>query len=614
MSATRADQKKLFTVRTYAADLDANRDKSAGAPQPKSKTPAPTSVPEKKPTAAVSATPLVSTTTNIRAAAKNTTIETKTVPATENPPFHAFQKPGPRKAPVVKVATDTPTFDKAALTAAAGKQTVSTLTAPSHGVLVGDAAKDAQTATIITDTKHKRFSLTRSLSESLTSWVEDKKDTITGKKKPKYSVPQADRRKGVIQKATSMTGRASTADHAQVLERLRNNKKNVPVPLVKPPTVLTPSAPTWEDEHSSDTPATVSPTSHTAPPAVPSEKLTAPPVPIQPVSAPTHTPAHSTVAAAVPIVAPELVTVIPPVQIVVEPKPTPVRIETPKPIAPIVPSIPVYQPTPPVAPPVVSVPEPEPIIEDPQTMPEPEPTPPIKVITPTLPRKQKEQTLLESWLADTNRIVLGGGVMMVGVVILWVLTTSIGPSIFSRTNSDIVTVPPLFAASVQKPIPLISVSRDDVLQSLRGINTTTESLIEGELIIATSSAPLGASDLFSALEINVPIGFTAAISRVTVGSYRQEPWLALNVADEATALGGMLTWETTMSRDLSDWFGTTPTETQFTDDTFNGIDVRILRDSNGAIAIIYGFIQPNVMVIVTSENTFLNLVPRERGN
>ncbi len=613
MSVPPKEPKKMFTVRTFAADLEANRGKLESPKKGKKEISVLPKKESKKEEASIAPVANVKTVpikvgSGYRSDAQ---VVTKTLPqhSTEIPPFHSFQKPGPRKAPVVKVGSDTTTFNKTDLKAAASKHTASTLTTPSHDVLVGDAAKDADTATIITDTKHKRFSLSRSLRDSLSSWVEDKKDIITGKKKPKYSVPQADRRKGVIQKATSMTGRASTADHAQVLERLRSNKKNNPIPTSASTVSKTAVKPSWENDRAteyktvtaevvtvSEIPVTTHKTVHN--PSV----VTPPPELITTPHTHTHTTTESTAVAAPHSPEPTIVTPkVEPVPLTVAPPAE----KPPKKIAPITPTIPTYQ-IPRVAPPTPIPPViPTQTIE---TTPELPPTPPTKVVTPVIPKKSLPLANLETWFADTNRIVLAGGGLIVSLVLVWGIINIGSPLEFFTSTEKTATVPPLFSMSTQENIFLSSLSRTQILMTLSTPSSEEVSLIEYQLVSASSSETLTGSELFTNLEIKVPIAFTAGIVRATPGRYRNEPWLALQVVDKSTGLGGMLTWEKNLSRDLSPWFGEALDNTSFRDGSIQGLDIRILTDTTGKERIVYGFIQPQILLIATSENTFLNLM------
>lgn len=100
-------------------------------------------------------------------------------------------------------------------------------------------------AVIITDTKRKRFSFTQAVKTSLIDWWNDRQATARKNKVPKYTIPEADRRKGVIQKATVKTGRTSSADHAAVISRIKATKTIPHEPLVRP-AVTEPTIPAWE--------------------------------------------------------------------------------------------------------------------------------------------------------------------------------------------------------------------------------------------------------------------------------------------------------------------------------------------------------------------------------
>jgi len=93
--------------------------------------------------------------------------------------------------------------------------------------LTASSTRDATyAATIITDNKRKRFKLGSALVESVNHWWQAQKRDYTERKKPKYTVPVVDRRKGVIEKATLTSAGATTHDHHEIVARLRAQKGN----------------------------------------------------------------------------------------------------------------------------------------------------------------------------------------------------------------------------------------------------------------------------------------------------------------------------------------------------------------------------------------------------
>ena len=88
-------------------------------------------------------------------------------------------------------------------------------------IYIKDNGENAGGATIITDTKKDRFKLFPAIGESLKGWFKELQKNREEKKKPKYTVPETTRRKGVIQRATSQTGKIATADHDSLQEKIR---------------------------------------------------------------------------------------------------------------------------------------------------------------------------------------------------------------------------------------------------------------------------------------------------------------------------------------------------------------------------------------------------------
>jgi len=96
---------------------------------------------------------------------------------------------------------------------------------PESTVSIEASNEDASSATIITDTKKDRFKLFPAITNSIKKWIENYKLEQKNKKAPKYTVPETARRKGVIQKATSQTGRSTSADHETIQDRIKKREE-----------------------------------------------------------------------------------------------------------------------------------------------------------------------------------------------------------------------------------------------------------------------------------------------------------------------------------------------------------------------------------------------------
>ncbi len=105
------------------------------------------------------------------------------------------------------------------------------------------ATRDASyPATIITDKKRRRFSLTKAMSDALSDWWQKTARDVQKRKTPTYSVPVAERRKGVVATATTITGRVTTTDHKEIVARIKTEPSTQAEPTKEPHPPTLPSA------------------------------------------------------------------------------------------------------------------------------------------------------------------------------------------------------------------------------------------------------------------------------------------------------------------------------------------------------------------------------------
>jgi hypothetical protein len=88
--------------------------------------------------------------------------------------------------------------------------------------------EDAASATVITDTKKNRFNLFSAISSSISNWFSNRRQNKKLKAVPKYSVPDISHRKGVIQRATSTTGKSVASDFSQIHSRIKQRPEPIP--------------------------------------------------------------------------------------------------------------------------------------------------------------------------------------------------------------------------------------------------------------------------------------------------------------------------------------------------------------------------------------------------
>jgi len=198
------NQKITARIRTFASDLDAhrqNRDSSGDVTKTKKETVIASSEVSKKQETSVTKTHAKKTESkphpieHFEVKAKETPETPKHIPA-----FHELQKQ------VSKMQAE-----------------------PANRVEGENYSSAVRTnigfdATVITDTKKNRQNLLLEIKKSLSSWFK----AVTKPKKskvPKYSVPEANHRKGVIQKATTKTGSIFTADSDTLKEQIRKRQR-----------------------------------------------------------------------------------------------------------------------------------------------------------------------------------------------------------------------------------------------------------------------------------------------------------------------------------------------------------------------------------------------------
>ncbi len=128
---------------------------------------------------------------------------------------------------------------------------------------------------------------------------------------------------------------------------------------------------------------------------------------------------------------------------------------------------------------------------------------------------------------------------------------------------------------------------------------------------------LSAPEFLAAIGARVSAEFVRALrDEFTVGTHvfdGNQPFIVLTTDLYENAFSGMLDWEATMSEDLEPFFGpavrsTTTAETRvggvFQNKILKNQDVRILTDSAGKTALLYGFRDRRTIIVTTNENTW----------
>jgi hypothetical protein len=227
------DKPALPALRTYAHDLETERARHGLPPV------APTSKPTDTVAMRAPATAAIKSVTPPPPPIPAAPIRKVSVPPPEikpvTPRTPASTPPPPPTRP--PLPTTAPPFH--ALKATAQKQ----LHDASAAHAVGDSisiTNDESGAVVITDTKTGGFRLGRGIIAAIREWWLMYRARARAKALPKYVVPDADHRKGVIQRATSQTGRSISDDVAPLRESIKERVvAPEPVPPVQVPPTIT---------------------------------------------------------------------------------------------------------------------------------------------------------------------------------------------------------------------------------------------------------------------------------------------------------------------------------------------------------------------------------------
>jgi len=574
-------------------------------------------------------------------------VDTISVTDSAIPPFHTFNKTAVKK---LNPASTVSVIDTSDVKTPRADFKTSVLASTSIGLGVGDDDESDSQAIVITDTKRNRFSLIGALSKSISTWFKGTKDTLTTPVKPKYTLPEADRRKGIIQRATSQTGRMTTADHAEVLKKLRSSRTTLqPAQVSTEVTIL--KTPSWE---------TATPNRTVIPEIILPPKL--PPIVTLPRIAPIIP-----VIVTIPVVLPmQREPIIQPVDttslnnelISIDTKELEIQladtaVSTKDELSSIDITEPkithtVFRETIPIQVTPFSRPKIVPLV--PNTLSAPYRLTPLNEMdsVSTLLLDQDEvdtlpeiESSVRASLLISNREPLRPGAIINTPIILppaqlisltsfWstrlvVLFSIIGIGLLVLSGTGYVIFTSISSPTPELAVPIVTNSFDatlrvtsevtskaDIVAAYKNYQTDSESLTEIFLLSNRTRGQLTGDEFFTYFEISLPVAFTAAVNQLRTGTYRGQPWLLFSISDTPTGQGGMFIWEKRMANDLQLLFTGTnrlsrSTQSTFTDTIIDNRDVRTVKDSTGTSQLTYGFITPNSILITGTDTAWLNL-------
>ena len=460
-------------------------------------------------------------------------------------------------------------------------------------------------ATVITDTKSNRFKLGPSIITSIKSWF---KQIATPKRKkvPTYTIPEASRRKGVIQKATSKTGTVFTADSGTLKEQIRlrrieeaNRRKLLAESAAyEPETTWSPftdvgynllDAPSPQRQKDLDTTENVNVVFKKRTVQIP---VPPPVVEVVPEEIPVPPPVVEVVPEAVVIPEPP---VLPVMQITPEEEPAPTPISTPVESAT---KTEVDQ-----APAVES----EPIIETPE-FPEELLLEEDDFVEP----RERNQGMETNALA---MIILGSVVAIVLILLVGRVFVQYIDDTFIAEDTNIAAATALLDTAVLTKLTLTQENVNQLPSQIINRTVDTNNQLTEFVVVSQNGAVISPSNIFSTLGFTVMSSLHRSLTDIRfLSTNTTNELLLIKFIDETTVRGGLLFWEQNLASDMSTVFAlpTTLTST-YSDVTISGVDVRILK-SEGDVVLLYGIIDENTALIATSEAAFASVIAAEFSN
>lgn len=525
-------------LRTFASDFERAKDATSKSP-----------VPPTKKTTAVKPSKLPE--------------PAKKIPAPPKPIFKTIQKPDvPKKIPAFHEIEKT--LEDIDLSDTANQKKIHQVKHRTKSITpnrrVGGGA-------IITDTKTSSFSLFGEIRKSITNWFNNRNK----KSAPKLAVSKADRRKGVIQQATTKSGTIFTADNETLKARIKARKQLEQHKPHAPETNWSPYTDTGYSLLESGVDPAVQQTE------VPTTKN----VVVEfkkrsvPKGEPVALPKNDT--ATVPAPAVQIVETITPQSETSEPAmANSEETNSAKP-----------ESTP------VALPLDQLHIESKDVAPEPE--------APESTTVETYETDVEKNKLTTNQLTMyisgGVAVALVAGFFSWIVMNN-------ETDSTVLNQPQIEKIVALATIEIITVDQTFTASELRsysGVAPYTELVLQN-----SNTELLPAALVFALVTPEMPTAiqqFTTDVRFIQFGT--EVPQLTANIVDPTSVTGALLMHESKIATALTPLYGQIDTG-NFTDSTIAGTDVRVLV-SGTRQTLTYGIINGKTLVIAISPDAFAEI-------
>jgi hypothetical protein len=448
-----------------------------------------------------------------------------------------------------------------------------------------EPSKSTSGATIITDNKKGEFKVLPSIFSSFKTWLQE---LFGGSNKtPKYTITTTDRRKGVIQKATSNNATIFTADSDTLKEEIRRRQQQM-------------------SQHG-ERDITWTPNTEIGVPLL--GETVQPNVPKMPVTVSFK---KQTVYIPPPVITePTPIAVYPPAPRVFVPPPeiTNFGVEQNPPALPKIRITEAAHYTTPVTP--LPIPDvlsaeikavPKQVVQSAQLATSIPHTP-----NPRTSHLKNGLRTLATFNTNLTAIIFAGSVVSLVLLVL-IVRTFLG--LISPENTSVSEAPAVSTISLQgttNDVALSSVTKEALYAALASEPVPASGVKEFRIVTA-DGVPVPAQEILSLLNFNTNQNLNQSVTSVHLAYAESKRAIILEVTDATTVFGALLLWEPMMAKDLASIFATgNAPVAPFTDKTVEQTDVRILSD-DGVPVLVYGFIGKNVVVITQDMTAFTSLL------
>lgn len=135
----------------------------------------------------------------------------------------------------------------------------------------------------------------------------------------------------------------------------------------------------------------------------------------------------------------------------------------------------------------------------------------------------------------------------------------------------------------------------------------------GNILLTTNMGSVAtAANILEVIKLNASGAFIRNIEDINFGGYNGSVFVVMRITSFDTAFGGMLSAEDMLANDFPISKVTSTSTYDFIDDLAQNRDIRVMKYESGEEGIVYGFINPKLLLITADRNSFVDIAGRLR--